>query len=96
MRTFNEIFNLAQFLTDSKIPFECKSQFDGYHLWYPNSIAPKCSVVCFKGTYGYNLGLLEIMGLLTDEEKEFDNVVGYLDAAEVFRRISFDYSKKED
>lgn len=31
--------------------------------------------------------LIEIMGLLTPEEQEYDSVVGYLTAEEVFRRI---------
>lgn len=52
------------------------------------------------GTYGYGgwdhgtMGttekdgdLIEIMGLLTPEEQEYDSVVGYLTAEEVFRRI---------
>jgi hypothetical protein len=30
---------------------------------------------------------IEIMGLLTPEEQEYDSVVGYLTAEEVFRRI---------
>lgn len=52
------------------------------------------------GTYGYggwdhgldgttekDGDLIEIMGLLTPEEQEYDSVVGYLTAEEVFRRI---------
>ena len=49
------------------------------------------------GTYGYSSeddclfgpksDLIEIMGLLTPEEKEHNSVVGWLTAEEVFRRI---------
>lgn len=44
------------------------------------------------GTHGYGLNgeqgdLIEIMGLLTPEEEEWDSVVGWLTADEVFRRI---------
>ena len=50
------------------------------------------------GTYGYgdetwphypggNSDLIEIMGLLTPEERESDSVVGYLTAEDVFGRI---------
>jgi len=45
------------------------------------------SVVYGCGTYGYEKGLLEIMGLLTDEEFENDDVVGYLSAENVYNRI---------
>jgi hypothetical protein len=36
------------------------------------------------------------MGLLTDEEKEFDSVKGWLSADEVFERISKNYFSQED
>lgn len=52
------------------------------------------------GTYGYGSwdhglidstekdgDLIEIMGLLTPEEQEYDSVVGYLTAEDVFQRI---------
>ena len=45
------------------------------------------SVICGLGTYGAAEGLLEIMGLLTEEEEESDEVVGHLTAAEVLERI---------
>ena len=44
------------------------------------------------GSYGYGLhgeqgDLIEIMGLLTPEEREFDSVAGFLTAEDVFARI---------
>lgn len=44
-------------------------------------------------TYGEEEDLLEIMGLLTEEEKQYDDVVGYLSAENVFNRITEYYKK---
>lgn len=41
----------------------------------------------FPFSHGFGDGKLEIMGLLTEEEAEWDSVVGYLSAEEVFQRI---------
>ena len=53
-----------------------------------------CSVIYGPGTYGYPEGLLEIMGLLTDEEAKYDDVVGHLTAEDVFSRIKADYETR--
>lgn len=74
----------------------------GYQVivYYPNG-ERMISAVEGWGTYGYggrwdhgldgttekDGDLIEIMGLLTPEEAEWDSVVGYLTAEEVFRRI---------
>lgn len=50
------------------------------------------SVIYGRGTFGYNMGLLEIMGLLTEDEEEIDSVVGYLSAENVFNRIKKYYT----
>ena len=68
-------------------------------VYYPDG-ERMISAIEGYGTYGYggwdhgSLGstekdgeLIEIMGLLTPEEQEWDSVVGYLTAEEVFRRI---------
>ena len=44
------------------------------------------------GSYGFGMNgeqgdSIEIVGLLTPEEEQYDSVVGYLTAEEVFRRI---------
>lgn len=51
-----------------------------------------CSVVEGHGTYGANEDKLEIMGLLTEEELEYDTVCGYLTAEDVFERIKKHYN----
>lgn len=45
------------------------------------------SVIEGYGTYGVEDDLLEIMGLLTEEE-QYDSVAGWLTAENVFERIS--------
>ena len=50
-----------------------------------------CDVIYGYGTYGYEDGLLEIMGGLTEEEKEHDEVLGCLTADEVFKRFKYCY-----
>lgn len=44
--------------------------------------------VCNEGSYGYEDGLLEIMGdIVTEKEKKSDDVVGWLTAKDVIERI---------
>lgn len=43
--------------------------------------------VCHYGSYGYKEGLLEIMGSIVDEEKDGDEVVGWLTAQDVINRL---------
>lgn len=73
----------------------------GYQIcvYYPDG-ERMISAIEGYGTYGYggwdhgvfgtdekDGDLIEIMGLLTPEESEYDSVVGYLTAEDVFRRI---------
>jgi hypothetical protein len=48
------------------------------------------------GSYGNSCDELEIMGLLTPEEVEYDSVVGYLTAEDVFERIRKHYNGEWD
>lgn len=50
--------------------------------------------ICFKGSFGYNAGLLEIYGSIVDEEKDGDSVVGYLTAADIMERLRL-YEKEK-
>lgn len=78
------------------IPHEWEQMYDGYHIGYPTLGQNKiiCSVIEHKYSHGANLDLLEIMGLLTDKERLFDEVLGGLTADEVFQRIMQDYGKR--
>lgn len=48
--------------------------------------------VCQPGTYGYDVGLLETMGSIVDEEVG-DDVEGYLSANDVIDRITAVYGQ---
>lgn len=54
------------------------------------------SIIQGYGTYGSNVDLLEIMGLLTEEEEKEGSVVGYLSAENVFDRIEKYYKNKKE
>lgn len=80
---------LLKMLQDAGIPFETcrRPEIMGYQAVYPSNAARVCSVITGAYTYGGDEGLLEIMGLLTEEEREIDSVKGWLTAEDVFSRI---------
>jgi hypothetical protein len=83
----NEMSKLIALLENAHVPYEARPHWDGtIQVSYPNFENPICDAVCFRGSYGYERGLLEIMGLV-DEEEVGDSVEGYLTAVEVFQRI---------
>ena len=93
MNKYDEIFKLKEMLENAEIPFEFSEYMGGYHLCYPNNKTKECSVIEHDGSYGREQDLLEIMGLLTDEELQNDDVVGFLSAENVFERIKKHYEK---
>lgn len=113
MHNYTEFDKLVKMLDDAKIPYERNDDdpnFDFYKLTgyqpikrikygkFPGTeIGCICSVICGYATYGGYEGLLEIMGLLTPEEEEYDDVAGGLTAEDVFNRIKNHYdSNKEE
>ena len=95
----NEMTTLIDKLEIAHIPFAVEAgDFGDLHIMYPDNWENgcKCSVICHKYSYGGREGLLEIMGLLTEEEEEWDEVVGYLTADDVFARIYTDYMNSAD
>jgi hypothetical protein len=83
----NEMSKLIALLENAHVPYEVRPHWDGtIQVSYPNFENPICDAVCFRGSYGYERGLLEIMGLV-DAEEVGDSVEGYLTAVEVFQRI---------
>ena len=89
-------------LTEADIPHVFTTNFDGFQiLYYGRKEIPQseensrigrglfsvCSVVENCGTYGGKSDLLEISGLLTEEERKIDSVKGFLSAENVFQRI---------
>ena len=97
-KKYKEIFRLKKMLEDANIPFDffeldpdarkIMSEFEHWHINYPNKGDFIVSVVEGFGTYGEQDDKLEIMGGLTEEEKEEGyEVIGWLTAEEVFKRI---------
>ena len=99
-----EIARLADMLQEADIPFQWNIedyrpyyQEWKYQIFYPKlevgrkGIRFTCSVLQGTRTYGGKDNLLEISGLLSPEEKAFDDVKGWLTAEDVFERIKKHY-----
>ena len=95
-----QMATLAEKLTQAGIPFETvymdKNIFSRAgesvpQIYYPNREDPVCDVICHKYSYGGDHGLLEIMGLVSEDCD--DSVEGYLTAEEIFQRIKKDFEK---
>ena len=97
-KKYKEIFRLKKMLEDANIPFDffeldpdarkIMPEFEHWHINYPNRGNFIVSAVEGFGTYGEQDDKLEIMGGLTEEEKEEGyEVVGWITAEEVFKRI---------
>lgn len=93
-----EIDRLAFLLERDNIPFERQEvntvpSIELTRIQYPCDKDFVCSAIQGTYTYGGNLNLIEIMGLLTPKEEEQDEVVGYLTADEVYERIKNHYKR---
>lgn len=82
-----EMGKLESYLNEALIPFEIGTILNTPQLFYPSKKERICDVICHEFSYGYDKGLLEIMGL-TDTE---DGVEGCLTAEEIFNRIKKHY-----
>lgn len=91
---YKEIFKLMEMLDAEKIPYEVEKNLDGWQVNYPKTDLKYrvCDAIENFGSYGAQDDLLEIYGLLTDEERSYDTVKGYLPAIEVFERIKAHYN----
>ena len=85
---YQEILRLDAMLTERQIPHICQKSMDGWQVIYPQDGKKRVmDAIEHCGSYGNDQDKLEIMGLLTPEEKKTDSVLGYLSAEEVFSRI---------
>lgn len=92
-----EMKKLIELLNSEAIPFDLVDDVEGNidnQVFYPCVEKPICDVICHKYSYGGPEGLLEIMGLV-DEDEVGDEVEGYLTAEEVFSRIQKDYHSRK-
>lgn len=94
------IHRLESDLTRKNIPHVFASDGDGYKIIYPSSEKGKkrCVVREHQFSKGHEEDLLEMVGLLTDEERAADTgtnaaVCGKLEETEVLRRITEDYGE---
>ena len=93
----NEMYKLINMLIAQKIPFQVAEDCTKtLSIFYPSKKHCVCNVICNKYSYGGDQELLEIMGLLTEEEEECDYVAGCLNSYNVFERISTDYYTKKE
>lgn len=99
---YNEIFKLKRMLDSARIPYVYTDRsiknaysngtdFIQHQIEYPCSETENAdrviSVIQSFGTYGNEKDLLEIMGLLTVEDRQYESVCGGLSADNVFERI---------
>lgn len=102
---FTEILKLKDMLDEHNIPYEYEkkprdalSALFGvgarHHIEVPNRKNLVISIIQGTGTYGAEDDLLEIMGLLTNEEAKLGQVVGWLAADDVLQRILTYYNKE--
>ena len=98
---YKEIFKLKDMLEKAKVPFDFFEmdpearkiipEWEHWHINYPHRGDFIISVIEGIGSYGEQDDKLEIMGGLTKEEAEDNEVLGWLTAEEVFERIKKDY-----
>ena len=86
-----EMGKLEWLLQEAKIPYRIE------YIWgtpsvryYGHGEELICDAICHSGSYGHEIGLLEIMGLT----RNGDSVEGWLTSEEVFDRISEDWNKR--
>ena len=89
---FAEIFKLAAELAERGVNFQMQAvtldELRKVYLWYPDRWQKVALVVQGTGTAGADDGLLELDGLLTeDEAKTHADGLGYLTAGNVLERI---------
>lgn len=88
---YKEIFRLRALLLFENIPHDFDAIFDGFCIVVTLPCGAQIDAVEHNGSYGHEKDLLEIMGALTAEEGDVDDVLGYLSAGEVFRRFKYCY-----
>lgn len=90
---YKEIGRLHEMLTEAGIPHSYEKDMDGWQVCYPEEDVKRRVVDAIekRGSYGSDDDLLEIMGLLTEEEESEDSVKGWLTADDVFHRIKEHY-----
>ena len=95
---YKEILKLDKMLSEANISHTLTPNMDGWQVWYPNANPSEnvMDAIEHSGSYGRECDLIEIMGLLTPEEAQYDSVKGNLTAEDVFERIRKHYNGEWD
>lgn len=93
---YHEILVLEVMLCQAGIPHDFETHMCGWHICYPNSENVVCSAVEHNFSYGRDEDKIEIMGLLTEAEEQYDSVCGHLSAKDVFERIQNHYNQNRE
>ena len=88
----SELDKLKAYLKEHKYVFRRIDKYDmvcDRHqlVVYDNRGVRQWDAICQFGSFGYEEGLLEIMGSIVDKKKDGDSVVGYLTAQDVIDRL---------
>lgn len=70
MDDYKEIFKLKKMLESEGIPFEFREFCGGYQIIYPSMESRVCDAIEHNYSYGSKQDKLELMGLLTPEERK--------------------------
>lgn len=94
-KRYKEILRLDAMLTEMRIPHTCNNFLDGWQVIYPEDGKNRVmDAIEHFGSYGQEQDKIEIMGLLTPEEKEENSVLGHLSAEEVCARIERNWKEE--
>ena len=95
MCKLKELNKLEKYLKDNKIPYERIDEegskympmLNRHQICVPRAELPReWDVICHYGSYGYDEGLLELMGNIS----RINDVEGYLTAEDVIKRIKYE------
>ena len=86
---YTEILKLKEMLEEANIPFTFTETYRKQHSAYQIRLGGLADVIQHRGSYGNEQDLLEIMGGLTEEEMDYNDVLGFLTAEEVFKRFKY-------
>ena len=90
---YTEILRLHEMLEQNGIPHEFHRMYDGWRVCYPDGDQWRISAVQHYGSYGAADNQIEIMGVeimggIAPEDGRCGGVLGYLTAANVYKRIA--------
>lgn len=86
-RDYTELNKLEEYLKEKGFKYERIDDDSDETFNRHQIIVGDWDVICHYGSFGYEQGLLELMGGLVDTAVDGDTVVGYLTADDIIARI---------